>query len=94
MVLFHSILQDDSDTPNYHVKATTSIQVHPRGEQATWRSKLINRFKNSRKGSKRKLPNDSNNDSVDEPPNKVAKGSTPSRFYIHPNGESLPEADG
>ena len=30
---------------------------------------------------------------MDEPPNKVAKGSTPSRFYIHPNGESLPEAE-
>ena len=37
------------------------------------RSKLINRFKNYRKESKRKLPNDSNNDSVDEPPNKVAR---------------------
>ena len=61
--------------------------------QSTWRSKLINRFKNSRKGSKRKLPNDSNNDSVDEPPNKVAKRSTPSRFYLHPKGESLPEAE-
>ena len=25
--------------------------------------------------------------------NKVAKGSTPSRFYLHPKGESLPEAE-
>ena len=30
---------------------------------------------------------------MDEPPNKVVKGSTPSHFYIQPKGKSLPVAE-